>query len=652
MNNIIIYKPNVLISSLTGTTSNFLNSIVNSGISIEYGLYLDINQFDRKIINKLDIINNLINYLDDNTSKYSLNILIVNQTDEISIITQTGDYCIQISQNNQILDYLILKVGVDIKYSSYTTQQTTNKIEKVVIVNAEDNSPTIVYNFPISGTSWLGGDSITPYAVFLNMTNSGWTLDSLKYLFINHISDHFGKSILFSDIIFKLYKKNSTALLSGITENGIYDIFLSITDKYGNNIKNYIRNVVVDDVPPTIVYKSNVLNDTLTGITYASGVTFNLFYKNEIERLDIIDNIISYAYDNVDYNINKYMVNVIFSDISGNTYSSISNIGDYFINISISDSSDNITSDRFLLRVIYDSSIHNFVIYVPSKNIISEHDIVEPHITIKTPTIHYNCAVSGASWIGSGTTIPYNVKLRYYHNILSVWTLDSLKSLFVDYVLDSFNNIVPIFMLNFKLYKKGSILPLNGITKYGVYDILLSFTDNFGSSITNKITDIFVNDSSPDIIYKPYILTNKLTGYTNSYSGSTSDIEPNILIKSGFTLNLNGFDRNVIYKFDIIENVVNYVNDNIDFNLNKYMIDIVISGKHNDRGAIVYEYVTKPGEYCVKVKLINSNGNKTINYFIMKVVYDVSSYSNGYWQDDKVWVDFVLWLDHPIVPKL
>jgi len=130
MNNIIIYKPNVLISSLTGTTSNFLNSI------------------------------------DDNTSKYSLNILIVNQTDEISIITQTGDYCIQISQNNQILDYLILKVGVDIKYSSYTTQQTTNKIEKVVIVNAEDNSPTIVYNFPISGTSWLGGDSFFKYDKF------------------------------------------------------------------------------------------------------------------------------------------------------------------------------------------------------------------------------------------------------------------------------------------------------------------------------------------------------------------------------------------------------------------------------------------------------------------------------------------------------
>ena len=35
----------------------------------------------------------------------------------------------------------------------------------------------------------------------------------------------------------------------------------------------------------------------------------------------------------------------------------------------------------------------------------------------------------------------------------------------------------------------------------------------------------------------------------------------------------------------------------------------------------------------------------------MSVVYDVSVYSEGYWQDGKVWVDFVLWLDHPIIPQ-
>ena len=142
-----------------------------------------------------------------------------------------------------------------------------------------------------------------------------------------------------------------------------------------------------------------------------------------------------------------------------------------------------------------------------------------------------------------------------------------------------------------------------------------------------------------------------LTGNTNLYSGASSAITSNIYISSGFTLNVGGFDHNYIDRLDIINNIVNYAYDNIDIDLNKYKIEVLIAGSHNDYGAIVYTGVTQPGLYCVKILLTDSSGNEVIDYFIMKVVYDVSIYSEGYWQDNKVWVDFVLWLDHPIIPE-
>jgi hypothetical protein len=480
MNNIIVYKQNVIISSLTGNTSDFSNSAITSGIFIPGGAYLDINQFDKQTISRLDIINNIISYIDDGTSKYDLDILIVNSTNEFSSITQTDDYCIQISYNNQVIDYLMMKVVTDLNYMSYTTTQQTTQNTSITSIVVENKSPIIYYNLPISGTSWDGGNLITPYNVFL---------------YINH-----------SD--FTYYSKNN---IVEIVDNKIYV-------PYFNDIKEESNSVDVNDI-------RNINPSNLYGVSV------------------------------VDY---------------------------------------------------------------PSE----------------TPTTTTTTTISNYKTINSG------------------WTLDSLKYLFIDHVVDSYGFNVPISMLNFTLYDKGSIISLNDINKYGIYDIKISYTDIFGNVINNKITDISVNDLTPDIVYKPYILTRELTGTTNSYSGATSKIEPNITIVSGFTLNLNGFDKNIIYRNDIIDNIVNYVKDIVDVNINKYMIDIIVSGKHNDNGPIVYTDITKPGDYCVKVSLKNNNNNEIINYFMMKVVYDLSLFSDGYWQDNKVWVDFVLWLDHPIVPKL
>ena len=620
----IIYKPYVLINS-TGNTTDYsiVSSAITSGIFIPSGVTLNITEFDKNIINRIDIINNIINYVSDGINKYMLNLLIVSNSGETSGVTQTGQYCIQISYNSEVLDYLIMSIGNTLILSNSGTTITSGSISSDII---NFDFPIIYYN---SGTSWFGSGTTIPYNVFLHL-GTGWTLDNLKTLFIDRVVDCFDGNIPISSIDFLLFFKNSNLQLNGIFEFGIYNIYISVTDNAGNNITNYILNIIVDDNPPIIVYKPYIIS---SGIT--SGFTFNLFYKNIIDRIDIIDNIVSYVYDNIDINLNKYMLDVLIYN-SGGTYTGVTQIGDYDVEISISD------------NCIYDPSGTSFVVYNTIPEIIlsgsTDISVILTGVDINSPIIYYN---SGTSWIGSGITIPYNVFL----NLGIVWTLDNLKTLFIDKVVDCFDGSIALSSVTFLLFNNVSLIPITGITKPGIYNIYISYTDNSGNNITNYITNIIVDDEPPIIIYKPYVISYMLTGNTNLYSGASSAITSNIYISSGFTLNVGGFDHNYIDRLDIINNIVNYAYDNIDIDLNKYKIEVLIAGSHNDYGAIVYTGVTQPGLYCVKILLTDSSGNEVIDYFIMKVVYDVSIYSEGYWQDNKVWVDFVLWLDHPIIPE-
>ena len=43
----------------------------------------------------------------------------------------------------------------------------------------------------------------------------------------------------------------------------------------------------------------------------------------------------------------------------------------------------------------------------------------------------------------------------------------------------------------------------------------------------------------------------------------------------------------------------------------------------------------------------DSIGNETVDYFILKIVDIVSSFSQGFWQDNKIWIDNTVWIDHP-----
>jgi hypothetical protein len=263
------------------------------------------------------------------------------------------------------------------------------------------------------------------------------------------------------------------------------------------------------------------------------------------------------------------------------------------------------------------------------------------------PIIYYNSPISGTSWIGSGTTVPVNVYLHLYHDNIKGWTLDSLRLLFISDVTDTIDGNIPLNSIIFILNKNASSVPMTEIIDNGIYDIYISVTDNANNNTTHNISNIVVDDAPPVIVYKNYVISNLLTGNTSLFSDASSAITSGIYITSGFTFNLSGFSEYIISELDIINSVVEYAYDIVDTNTNKYMIDVIIAGwSHNSGGTIIYTGITQPGEYLIEMMLSDKSDNLIVNYFMMMVVWNVSVYSEGYWQDNKVWIDSTLWVDH------
>lgn len=542
----IVYKPNILIN-LTGNTIDYSisNSAITSDIFISSGMSFNLYEFDNLSINRIDIIDNIINYT-IGINKYQLNILIVDSGQTYNSINKVGMYCIKILYENETLDYLLL----DVYY---------NNLPYKPIIIETIHTPSII-------------KITTPFIP-------------------------------------------QEPIILG---------------------------------PPIIVYKHVMLNITGNTIDYffdspvyiESGFTLNLHdFDNEIiNRVDIINNIINYT-----VNINKYQLDILIVD-TGQTHIDIIQSGLYCIKVSFSGE----TLNYLMMNIIY--SIETYIppiVELPLIPSISDNSIDITGVNKKNPIIYYNPQpISGGTWIGSGTTIPYNVFLDLYHNDINGWTLNSLQTLFISGITDCFDGVLSLSAMTFILYENGSNISLSGILKSGIYNIYISVTDSAGNNTMNWISNIIVDDEPPVIVYRPYVIMN-ITGNTNMYSGASSGFTDNINITSGFTFNLNEFDRNIITRLDIIENIVSYAYDIVDIDLTKYKIEVLMASKHNNNGPIVYTEATLPGEYCVKFLLIDSNKNNTVQYFMMNVIYDVTVYSDGYWQDNKVWVDFVLWKDHP-----
>ena len=246
-------------------------------------------------------------------------------------------------------------------------------------------------------------------------------------------------------------------------------------------------------------------------------------------------------------------------------------------------------------------------------------------VNINPPTIYYNNSGSGGTWVGGGITIPYNIYLDLIHNNITGWTSDNLKILFISGITDCFDGNISFSDITFSLYKKGSPVPLTGITSIGIYDINIVVTDSASNTTISDIVNINVNDTTynhdtllPIIYYKPFILDNTLTGNTNFFTGVTSGITSDIYIESGFTFGFSGatinFFDGIIDRLDIIDNVIDYVYDIVNMT-NKYMLDVLIIDYSN-----VYTEVTQIGNYLVKFSINGSDGNQVESYFIMRVI--------------------------------
>lgn len=154
---------------------------------------------------------------------------------------------------------------------------------------------------------------------------------------------------------------------------------------------------------------------------------------------------------------------------------------------------------------------------------------------------------------------------------------------------------------------------------------------------------IFVDSEPPIIVYQYGVITS-FESNTNIFSGVSSGITPNLSIDKAFLLNIEGFDRNEITRIDIIDNVVDYVYDMIDLDVNKYMLDVLITDKN-----LIYSKVTNRGDYLVKFKISDKFGNIVVDYLIMRVVDgtdDVACFPGGIWRDNKVWIDTYIWMDY------
>lgn len=230
-------------------------------------------------------------------------------------------------------------------------------------------------------------------------------------------------------------------------------------------------------------------------------------------------------------------------------------------------------------------------------------------VNVSLPVIYYNPPMSGTSWIGSGTTVPSNVILPFMHDDESGWSLDSLKFLFIREVVDCFDGNIVLSSITFLLYNTGSVVPLSGISQFGIYDIVISFTDTANNNITNYIQNIIVDDSPPVIVYRPVLTI--ITGNTSTYSSASSAITSGIYISSGFTVN-TGY---TIDRLFIINNIVEYITDFIDININKYMLNVLIVDSLQE-----YISVTQVGDYCIKLSIVNSMCRESINYLIMRVI--------------------------------
>jgi len=189
-----------------------------------------------------------------------------------------------------------------------------------------------------------------PYSVpqVMNYTSGVVSQADIRWRFIDSVIDYDNDNIQRDGIINNadvslLIVNNATGeQVTGITTDAAYSVTFTAKDLAGNST-NSTKQVVVDSVPPNIIYTTGYTTNImdLTGNTQTPGTIL----KDDVRRYYL-----NYVWDDVDGIIPNSAVTVGIQS-GTTTYTSITGIGYYDISFSVMDVAENETTGSTTLRV-------------------------------------------------------------------------------------------------------------------------------------------------------------------------------------------------------------------------------------------------------------------------------------------------------------
>jgi hypothetical protein len=197
-------------------------------------------------------------------------------------------------------------------------------------------APVMTMNTGVYPINPSGNTYIMPFS--RNPSTSGFTIypdDVLNY-FIYEIEDNRDGKMDVDDADIIIRKEGEILPLTGITETGLFDVIITISDIAKNTtLANYI--ILVDDIPPVINWKTGI------GNTFTIDIPGDLQLPSAgITKDDIIRKTVYNVTDNVNGAIPNSQINLWVNTLSGITqYTPIYTPGQYEIEYTISDEAGN-----------------------------------------------------------------------------------------------------------------------------------------------------------------------------------------------------------------------------------------------------------------------------------------------------------------------
>jgi len=310
---------------------------------------------------------------------------------------------------------------------------------------------------------------------------SGVTLTNvyLKEYYISGITDSRDGIMNINDAELIVYQENNLVPQSGITSQGQYTLYFTVTD-IATNTQTYTVNCILDYTPPVITFN-----------TVATGSTFTMNIENDTTSGTYITtgNTLIYSVDSVSDNVYSGLtITDVIITSSGDTYP-ITTIGSYTVDYSLSD------------------YVGNTVYHTKTMNVVSN-DITPPVITFKNVATGttFDMRISGNT--ESGTYISTGDTLTY--------TVDSVS-----------DDVSTLSLSDVGIVISGDTCnPCSSITTTGgTYSVVYTLSDDVGNISTyTKSMNVVSNDITPPIITFNTVATGSTFDMSISNDGTSGTI--------------------------------------------------------------------------------------------------------------------------------